>query len=157
MTSLRIHDDAVGEMAIRDNGLAVGAINIHRVNAVAAQLQHEQTTGGAFAPGYRLRFRRDRFNHVVLLSELLSRSRNARGLMPDRSTDRALLANPKAVAQEPLQDLAATALRQLGFRELDVPWDLVVGEESPAVSDQIVGGEICSGLAHHARPHELTP
>ena len=29
MTSLRIHDDAVGEMATGNNGLAVGAVEIH--------------------------------------------------------------------------------------------------------------------------------
>jgi len=42
VTGLGIHDDAVGEMAIGDNGLAVGAVEIHRVNAVAAQFENEQ-------------------------------------------------------------------------------------------------------------------
>src|SRR5580704_4834971 len=37
----------------------------------------------------------------------------AGGLCRNGSTDSALLTNPKALAQEPLQDLAATALRQL--------------------------------------------
>jgi hypothetical protein len=41
MTGLRIHDDAVGEMAIGSDGLAVGAVGIHRVNAVAAQFEKE--------------------------------------------------------------------------------------------------------------------
>ena len=36
VTSLHIHDDAVGEAAILDDDLAVGTIGIHRVNAVAA-------------------------------------------------------------------------------------------------------------------------
>jgi hypothetical protein len=55
-----------------------------------------------------------------------------------QSTDGALLTSPKALTQEPLQDLAATALRQLGFRELDVARDFVVGEKSPAMSNQII-------------------
>jgi hypothetical protein len=33
MTCLRVHDDAVGEVATGDDGLAVGAVGIHRVNA----------------------------------------------------------------------------------------------------------------------------
>src|SRR5258708_39609430 len=41
MTCLRIHDDAVGEMAIGNNGLAIGAVDIHRVNAVAPQFEKE--------------------------------------------------------------------------------------------------------------------
>jgi hypothetical protein len=41
MASLRIHDDAVGEVAIGDDGRAVGAVGIHRVNAVAAQFEDE--------------------------------------------------------------------------------------------------------------------
>jgi SNF2 helicase protein/SNF2 domain-containing protein len=41
MTGLRIHDDAVGEMAIDDNRFAVGAVHIHRVNAIAAQFEKE--------------------------------------------------------------------------------------------------------------------
>ncbi|MBO0758275.1 MAG: hypothetical protein J2P54_20690 [Bradyrhizobiaceae bacterium] len=41
MTCVRGHDDAVGEMAIATNGLAVGAVDIHRVNAVAAQFEKE--------------------------------------------------------------------------------------------------------------------
>jgi hypothetical protein len=44
MTGLRIHDDAVGEMAIGNDGLAVGAVEIHRVNAVAAQFENERPT-----------------------------------------------------------------------------------------------------------------
>jgi hypothetical protein len=41
MTRLRIHDDAVGEMSIGNNGFAVGAVDIHRVNPVAAQFENE--------------------------------------------------------------------------------------------------------------------
>jgi hypothetical protein len=41
MTRLRIHDDAVGEMATSDDGLAVESVGIHAVNAVAAQFEKE--------------------------------------------------------------------------------------------------------------------
>jgi hypothetical protein len=41
MTRPRIHDDAVGEMAISNNSFAVGTVEIHRVNAVAAQFEKE--------------------------------------------------------------------------------------------------------------------
>jgi hypothetical protein len=37
-----IHDNAVGETAIGDDGLAVGPVGIHRVNAVPAQFEKEQ-------------------------------------------------------------------------------------------------------------------
>ena len=43
MTSLRIHDDAVGEVAIGDDRFAVGAVRVHRVNTVAAQFEKEQS------------------------------------------------------------------------------------------------------------------
>ena len=39
MTGLDIDDDAVGKVAIGDDGLAVGAVRVHRVNAVAAQFK----------------------------------------------------------------------------------------------------------------------
>ena len=47
MTGLRIHDDAVGELAIGDDGLSVGAVEIHRMNAAAAQLENEQAADTA--------------------------------------------------------------------------------------------------------------
>src|SRR6202030_740378 len=43
MASLGIDDDAVGQMAIRHDGLAVGAVRIHRVNAVGVNLKDKQT------------------------------------------------------------------------------------------------------------------
>ena len=49
MTRLRIHDDAVGKVAIGDDGLAVGAVGIHRVNAVAAQFENEQSASAGRA------------------------------------------------------------------------------------------------------------
>ncbi len=45
MTRLRIHDDAIGEVAISHDGPAVRSIGVHRVNAVAAQFEHEQPPG----------------------------------------------------------------------------------------------------------------
>jgi hypothetical protein len=39
----------VGQMAIGDNGLAVGAVVIHRVNAIAAQFEKEQSAGAGRA------------------------------------------------------------------------------------------------------------
>src|SRR5262249_12409340 len=45
MPRRHIHGDAVGETAIGDDGLAVGAVGIHRVNAVAAQFKNEQPGG----------------------------------------------------------------------------------------------------------------
>ena len=49
VASLDIHGDAVGEMAIGDDGLAVGTIGIHGVNAVSTQFENEQSAraGGA--------------------------------------------------------------------------------------------------------------
>jgi hypothetical protein len=43
MTCRRIHDDAVGEVAISDYRFAVGAIRVHRMNTVAAQFENEQS------------------------------------------------------------------------------------------------------------------
>ena len=45
----RHNGDAVGEAAIGDDGLAVGAIGIHRVNAVPAQFENEQSAGAGGA------------------------------------------------------------------------------------------------------------
>jgi hypothetical protein len=41
VTGVRVYDDAIGEVTIRDDGLAVGAVGIHRVNAVLAQFEKE--------------------------------------------------------------------------------------------------------------------
>ena len=43
MASLSIDDDAVGQMAIRHDGLAVGTVRIHGVNAAGVQLKNKQT------------------------------------------------------------------------------------------------------------------
>src|SRR5258707_474412 len=47
-----------------------------------------------------------------------------------QSSDVAFLTSPKTLAQQPLENLAATTLRQLGFREFDVAGDFVDGEET---------------------------
>src|SRR5262249_13689676 len=49
LTSLHIHADAVGEAAIGDDGLAVGTIGIHRVDAVRVQFENEQAAGAGDA------------------------------------------------------------------------------------------------------------
>jgi hypothetical protein len=51
MTGLCIHDDAVGEMAIGNDGLAVGAVEIHQVNAVATQFENEQAADRGLGAG----------------------------------------------------------------------------------------------------------
>src|SRR5262249_46932643 len=43
--SLRIHGDAVREVAISDDGLAVGSVGIHRVDAVFERAQPGWQTG----------------------------------------------------------------------------------------------------------------
>jgi hypothetical protein len=50
MTGLCINDDAVGEMAIGYDGLAVGTVEIHRVNAITAQFENEQARDRDEAP-----------------------------------------------------------------------------------------------------------
>jgi hypothetical protein len=49
VTGLHIDADAIGEATISDNGLAIGAIGIHRVNAVPAQFENEQSAGAGNA------------------------------------------------------------------------------------------------------------
>ena len=64
MASLGIDDDAVGQMAIRHDGLAVGTVRIHGVNAAGVQLKNKETRGdGAGAsPSIDLL---DGFRHVA--------------------------------------------------------------------------------------------
>src|SRR5258708_39438834 len=68
MTGLRIHDDAVGEMAIGNDGLAVRAVEIHRVNAVAAQFENEQAPDRGLGAGRKSCFGSLKFSHVRLQS-----------------------------------------------------------------------------------------
>src|SRR5262245_6468625 len=49
VTGLHIHGDAVGVATIGDDGLAIGAVGIHRVNAVAAEFKDEQSAGAGNA------------------------------------------------------------------------------------------------------------
>ena len=47
MASLNIDDDAVGQMAIRHDGLAVGTVGIHGVNAAGVQLKNKEAWDAA--------------------------------------------------------------------------------------------------------------
>jgi hypothetical protein len=42
MAGLDIDDDAVWQMAIRNDGLAVGAVRVHGVNAAGVQLENKE-------------------------------------------------------------------------------------------------------------------
>jgi hypothetical protein len=43
ISGVRIHDYAVGEVAIGNDGLAVGSVGTHRVNAIPAQFEKKQS------------------------------------------------------------------------------------------------------------------
>jgi hypothetical protein len=51
MTGLPFYDDAVGEVTIGDDSLAVRAVRIHRVNAVTAEFENEQATDRGIGAG----------------------------------------------------------------------------------------------------------
>src|SRR5258706_8075858 len=64
MASLNVDDDAVGQVAIRHDGLAVGAVRTHGVNTAGVQLKHKETRddgAGASASIVLL----DGFRHVA--------------------------------------------------------------------------------------------
>jgi hypothetical protein len=64
MASLGIDDDAVGQMAIRHDGLAVGTVRIHGVNAAGVQLKNKEARDdGACGSASILRF--DGFRHLA--------------------------------------------------------------------------------------------
>src|SRR5947209_8702517 len=65
--------------------------------------------------------------------------------------------NCKTLTQNSLEDLARAAPRQLGFRELDAAWNLVIGKRPPAMGDQVIHAEGLSRLQHDACRHELAP
>jgi hypothetical protein len=48
MASFSIDDDAVGQVAIGHDGLAVVTVRIHRVDTAGIQLEHKQTWGNGF-------------------------------------------------------------------------------------------------------------
>jgi hypothetical protein len=64
MTGLNIDDDAVGQMAIRHDGFAVGTVRFHGVNAAGVQLKNKETRGdGAGASASIVLF--DGFRHMA--------------------------------------------------------------------------------------------
>src|ERR1700754_4418501 len=62
VASLGIDNATVGQMAIRHDGLAVGTVRVHGVNAASVYLENKETRGdGAGAPRVLL----DGFRHVA--------------------------------------------------------------------------------------------
>ena len=68
MTCLRIHDDAVGKAAIGDDGLFVGPVRIHRVDAASVYFENEQTTSRSSSARCRSQFCSLEFSHIFFLS-----------------------------------------------------------------------------------------
>ena len=69
MAGLEVDRDAVREMTVGDDDLSVGTVGPHRVDAVAAQLEDEQTADCGLAVGGGFRFGHETLIHVVLLCE----------------------------------------------------------------------------------------
>src|SRR5712664_2440259 len=65
--------------------------------------------------------------------------------------------SPKRLTQDPLENLAGAALGQLGITEFDAAWNLVIGQRSPAVPDQIIGAERFAWLQDDASHHQFAP
>ena len=70
MTRLRIHDDAVGQMAIGDDGLFVGPVRIHRVDAAGVEFENEQAASRSLDAGCGASFCILKLGHVSVLSFL---------------------------------------------------------------------------------------
>jgi len=68
MSRLRIHDDAVGQMAIGDDGLFVGPVRIHRVDSVGVYFENEQAATRSLGAGCRTSFCNLELGHVSFLS-----------------------------------------------------------------------------------------
>src|SRR6266581_1973410 len=64
MASLGIDDDAVGQMAIRHDDLAVGTVRIHGVNAAGVQLKYKETSGDGAGTSASIALL-DGFRHVT--------------------------------------------------------------------------------------------
>ena len=64
MASLSIDDDAVGQMAIRHDGLAVGTVRIHGVNAAGVQFKDKETRDDGAGASASIVLR-DGFRHVA--------------------------------------------------------------------------------------------
>ena len=63
MASLSIDDDAVGQVAVRYDGFAVGAVRIHGVNAAGVQFKDKQTRDDSAGASASI-FLRDCFRHL---------------------------------------------------------------------------------------------
>jgi hypothetical protein len=73
------------------------------------------------------------------------------------SGDGPFLARPGGVTQEPLQDFAGPALRQLAFGEVDAAWNFEIGEGSSAIRDQLFRGECFPRLENNDSLYDFTP
>src|SRR5262249_37479952 len=67
------------------------------------------------------------------------------------------LINPKALAQCSFQDFAGAALRQLGIRQFNATWNLVIGERSTTMSDQFILAQSPYRFPHDASCREFAP
>ena len=68
MSRLRIDDDAVGHAAIGDDGLFVGPVRIHRVDAAGVYFDNEQPASRSFGARCRTRFCGLELSHIFFLS-----------------------------------------------------------------------------------------
>src|SRR5258706_8906220 len=67
------------------------------------------------------------------------------------------LMRPEPFAQCALEDFAGAGLRQLEIGELDATWNLVTGQRSTAVRDQLIHTERDAGFQHDTRHDQLPP
>src|SRR6202051_1094514 len=64
---------------------------------------------------------------------------------------------PEPFAEFALEDFAGAGLRQLEVGELDATWNLVTGQRSTAVRDQLIHTERGAGFQHDTRHDQLAP
>src|SRR5882762_6994235 len=64
---------------------------------------------------------------------------------------------PEPFAQRALEDFSGAGLRQLEVGELDATWNLVTGQRSTAVRDQLVHTENDAGFQHDTRHDQFAP
>src|ERR1700676_3970280 len=72
-------------------------------------------------------------------------------------TNGSRLMRPEPFAQCTLEDFAGAGLRQLEIGELDATWNLVTGQRSAAVRDQLIQTERDAGFQHDTRHDQLAP
>src|SRR5437870_4527863 len=90
-------------------------------------------------------------------SSLLNWNRSDVLIIYKASGDGPFLASPGSVTKQPLQDFPGTALRQLGFGELDAARNFEIGERSSAMCDQLISSKSFPRLENNAGFHDLTP